>query len=93
MGLGLGDFLDLTPFEWLGVKKRFIEARNTAFKERWELARWTVFRTTCPPQPKMKGGLISMTDFRLFPWEEEVKSGKKEKDEARFLQMVEKFKD
>ena len=93
MGLGLGDFLDLTPFEWIGIKCRFIEYKNKAEQERWELARWQVFRTACPPQPKTKNGLLSVTDFIRFPWDASTGSAiEPKKDEEAFRRAVERYK-
>jgi hypothetical protein len=91
MGLGLGDFLDLTPFEWIGIKARFIEYREKADRERWELARWKVFRTACPPQPKTAGGLLSPRDFILFPWELEDKPAERTSEE-KFKAAIERYK-
>jgi len=91
MGLGLGDFLDLTPFEWFGIKNRYIEASSQAYKERWEMTRWHAWRTVCPPTSKPGG--ISVLDFIRFPWEAKNETVKPVKDIERFKAVKEIFKD
>lgn len=88
MGLGLGDFLDLTPFEWTSIKRRFLEYQVKARQERWELRRWQIFKTLCPP--KGKGGYITLHDIEVFPWENEAKP--EPSTEERFRKAVEMYK-
>jgi hypothetical protein len=92
MGLGLGDFLDLTPFAWMGIKNRFLQYSAKADQERWEMTRWLAFRIACPPEPKTKGGRIGVTDFIRFPWEDQHAIVQPGKDEAAFRRAVERYK-
>ncbi len=93
MGLGLDDFLDLTPFEFIAVKNRYLEQQYEQKKEQWEMTRWQVFRNICPPQPRTKGGYLKPRDFIVFPWEEkEVKKEYKKADPERVRRLIEKWK-
>jgi len=93
MGLGLDCFLDLTPFEFITIKGKYLEQQHELQKERWEIARWQVFRTVCPPQSKSKRGLLGVKDFILFPWEKKEPDKKLQKaDPEHVKRLIEKWK-
>lgn len=90
MGLGLDSFLDLTPFEWMGIKCKYLEQKDKDRQMDWEIARWTVFKIACPPQPKTKGQLFSVKDFIVFPWEEDEKKAEITNEE-KFRAAVKRY--
>lgn len=92
MGLGLNDFLDLTPFDFIKAKCKYLEYQRDLQKERWEIARWQVFRSTCPPTARIKNGLLRPSDFIEFTWEEKVKKQVVKADQNRVNRLVEKWK-
>jgi len=73
MGLGLDDFLDLTPYEFQVAYQMYLDKINA--DREWEylkamrVARWQVFRTLCPPQGKKK---ISVYDLVELPGDQEI---------------------
>ena len=58
MGLGLEDFLNLTPFEFNEAHTAFMEKlkadREWQYSAMMQTARWQVFRTLCPPDKGTK---------------------------------------
>lgn len=80
MGLGLEDFLNLTPFEFQAVYLKHIEKiekeREWETNTRWQIARWKVFRTLCPPQQKS----ISIFDLIELPGDEIIRQRKKSEE-------------
>lgn len=93
MGLGLDDFLDLTPFEFMEVKQQFNEHQNDLFRNEWEKTRWLAFRTAYPPQPKGRKE-VRATDFVVFPWErEEFEKSKPKKADPKYVaKLIERYK-
>jgi len=97
MGLSLETYLSLTPFQFQEAYNRYLEKvksdREHAENVAWQVARWQVFRTLCPPQKKQ----ISVFDLIELPGDEAYKKAKekakaKEKDEVRFKALAEKWK-
>jgi hypothetical protein len=68
MGLGLEDFLCLTPSEFSETWKVWLKNREHEEQQQWERMRMQVFWTICPPQKKQ----ISIYDINRFPWETDV---------------------
>lgn len=83
MGLGLEDFLNLTPFEFNEAHKAFIEKLNAdrewQYNAMMQVARWQVFKTLCPPQQKQ----ISILDLIELPGDEVYKKAAEEKQTNR----------
>ncbi len=90
MAMRLDDFLDLTPGEFQDAYTSFLEAEQSKFRTNWEIARWQVFQTLCPPNKKQ----IAITDLAKFPWEKENKNTTKIKPSTpeRFNKLKEKFR-
>lgn len=68
MGLGLEDFLSLTPFEFAEAWQKWVKQREHEQQQEWERVRMQVFWTLCPPQEKQ----ITIYDINRFPWEKDV---------------------
>lgn len=79
MGLGLETFLDLTPFEFQCVHRRFIEKiekdREAELYQKLLVARLQLFKQLCPP----KGKQIKITDLWELPGEAEDIAAKRRK--------------
>ena len=91
MNLSYADFLKLTEDEFDTIYEKWLARQEALSRERWEVARWTAFRVVCPPQPKIKGGKISILDFIQFPWEKETKANEVESTYERFKQLAERW--
>ena len=105
MGLELETFLRLTPGQFEAAWLKFVEAKKEDREARelneWQVARWQVWRTMCPPKKKT----ISQFDLVELPGDEELKAylkkeqkkkqvrtpGQKEQDEKRFRALVKKW--
>ncbi len=91
MGLSRPDWLALTPKQYTIFRDAWYRRSSAKERELWEVARWQVFRTLCPPAKKQ----ISIKDLIEFPWETEgkkSKKGKEEKDPERFKELTERWK-
>ena len=89
-------YLELTPGQFRGAYKAFIDKVNSdrqhAENTSWQVARWQVWRTMCPPQQKQ----ISVFDLIKLPGDEQFKTKKPdvntEKDNKRFSALTDKWK-
>lgn len=96
MGMSVEDYLALTPSQFAGAYKRFLEKvesdRSHTEMLSWQVARWQVFRTLCPPR-KQK---ITVFDLLQLPGDEAFRSSKKKnrppRDETRFRKLAEMWK-
>jgi len=96
MGMSVEDYLALTPSQFAGAYKLFLEKiesdRNHAEMLSWQVARWHVFRSLCPPDKKK----ITVFDLLQLPGDEAFRASKKKKtpprDEKRFRILAEKLK-
>lgn len=61
----LDDFLDISPTEFIEIYEKWLEIENIKRQEEWNRARWTVFKTLCPPDKKM----ITIFDIEHFKWD------------------------
>ena len=96
MGMSLETYLGLTPSQFQRAYTLYLEKvksdREHAENVAWQVGRWQVFRTLCPPQKKR----ISVFDLIELPGDEAYKKAKakgkaKEKDEKRFRALAEKW--
>jgi hypothetical protein len=95
MGMSLDSFLMLTPdqFEiaynnWLELK---VSERKASDLQAWQIARWQVWRTLCPPEKKE----ISPLDLIMLPGDETVIKEQNKKTQStreRFEELGEKWK-
>jgi len=100
MGLGLDDFLDLTPSEFLDVFEEFERKNSGADKAEWERWRFFTFAMLTPwigtgkkqnapklPPPK------NYVEMFPMPWDEPVKKKaySKKTDEQRFRDLQKKW--
>lgn len=97
MGMSLETYLQLTPYQFQKAYNNFIEKTKTDRQAHenvaWQVARWQVFRTLCPPKKKK----INVFDLIELPGDELLRKpktggGRPEKDEARFRALAEKWK-
>lgn len=65
MGLSRPDWLALTPKQYELFRESWHKRAAASERQTWEIARWQVFKTLCPPTKKQ----ISITDLIRFPWE------------------------
>jgi hypothetical protein len=96
MGMSLDTYLGLTPSQFQRAYELYLEKiksdREHAENVAWQVARWQVFRTLCPPDKKK----ISVFDLIELPGDKELRKpktgkGKPVKDEARFRALAEKW--
>jgi hypothetical protein len=85
-------FLDLTPEQFTKAYELFIaktnKDREAAERTAWEVARWQVWRTLCPP----KGDRLSLLDLLTLTGEKkEVKTIKPDRERAQ--KLAERWKD
>jgi hypothetical protein len=64
----LGDFLDISPTEFIEISKKYFEHERIREQNAWIRARWQVFKTLCPPDKKQ----INVFDIEIFAWEKET---------------------
>ena len=89
MGLSRPDWLALTPKQYTIFRDAWYRKSSAREHETWEVARWQVFRTLCPPAKKQ----ISITDLIEFPWEkQEAAKPTKESSTERFDNLKERWK-
>jgi hypothetical protein len=83
MGLSLDTYLDLTPFQFSEAYKRFLERvgkeREWQELKDWQIARWQVWRTLCPPNDKKE---YSVMDILELPGDREAKDQAKAQENA-----------
>jgi hypothetical protein len=97
MGLSYEDYLSLTPYQFAEAYRRFIEKTNKDREQAeltaWQVARWQVWRTLCPPETK---GPISVVDLLELtgdkPQKPKQKELTKEEQEERARKLAEKWK-
>jgi hypothetical protein len=92
VGLSLGDYLDMTPAQFAKAYEKFIEKtqKDREFTElvNWQVARWQVWRTLCPPP----GEELSVVDLLELPGDRpEAKAGNKS-TKKRFEELAKKWK-
>lgn len=61
----LDDFLDISPTEFTEIYESWQEREKRREQRAYETARWTVFKTLCPPQKNE----INIYDIEMFIWE------------------------
>jgi len=97
MGMSLETYLGLTPSQFQRAYELYLEKiksdREHAENVAWQVARWQVFRTLCPPAKKQ----ISVFDLIELPGDKalrKLKTGKNKpvKDPKRFAALAEKWK-
>jgi hypothetical protein len=98
MGMSMETYLQLTPYQFQKAYEYFLEKtrldREHAENVAWQVGRWQVFRTLCPPNKKK----ISVFDLIELPGDQALKKSKAkrkgipEKDENRFRKLAEKWK-
>jgi hypothetical protein len=91
--MSLDTFLAISPSEfseiyakWIEVKEAEAERERVKIQEAWEIARWTVWRTLCPPDKKE----LSVLDLREFSWDPKQPKAPKSTRE-RFEEMKKKY--
>jgi hypothetical protein len=94
MGMSLETFLGLTPHQFRIARTRFFERiskeRQQAELTAWQVARWQVFRTLCPPTEKQ----IRITDLVKLPGDEGFETPKPpESTKERFEKLADSWKD
>jgi len=99
MGMSLETYLGLTPSQFQRAYELYLEKiksdREHSETVAWQVARWQVWRTLCPPKKKK----ISVFDLIKLPGDEQFKKAKKKtegspvKDEKRFAAIADKWKD
>lgn len=93
MGLSLETYLDLTPFQFSEVYKRFLERiekeREWQELKDWQIARWQVWRTLCPPNDKKE---YSVMDILELPGDKEAKERAEGKTELSSRERYEALK-
>jgi hypothetical protein len=92
MGMSLETFLGLTPHQFHAARIKFIERvrkeREQAELTAWQVARWQLFRTLCPPKEKQ----IRITDLIKLPGDEGYEKTKTaESTSERFNQLAKKW--
>ena len=92
MGMSYETFLALTPYQFRRAYELFIEKtykdRDQAELNAWQVARWQVWRTLCPPEGKQ----ISVMDLIELPGDNRMKKDIKP-DPERAKRLAEKWKD
>lgn len=98
MGLSLDTYLDLTPFQFVEAYHSFMEriAKEREWHELkdWQIARWQVWRTLCPPNDKKE---YSVMDVLELPGDKDAEDKKKaeaqgeESSRGRFEALKNKF--
>lgn len=97
MGMSYESYLSLTPSQFQGAYNRFLKKttsdREHAENVAWQVARWQVWRTLCPPEQKK----ISVFDLIELSGDAQLIAKQKnqeiqEKDEKRFKALAEKWK-
>ena len=92
MGMSYESYLQLTPYQFRRAYELFIDKvqkeRDQAELNAWQVARWQVWRTLCPPQGKQ----ISVMDLIELPGDKRNKKELKP-DPERAKRMAEKWKD
>ena len=95
MGLGLDDFLNLTPFEFEAIQSAYFEKivadREWEENLQWQVARWQVWRNMCPPDKKQ----LSVIDLIELPGDEEIKAQIKQRqtDAEKYKKAKSRFGD
>jgi len=97
MGMSVESFLMLTPDQFADAYEVFrnrIKAEAEHSEQlAWNVARWQVWRTMCPPQGKKQ---LSVMDLLPLPGDEVIKQEKAKKiipsTEDRFRKLAEKWK-
>ena len=92
MGMSYESYLSLTPYQFRKAHEAFIDKinkeRDQAELTAWQVARWQVWRTLCPPEGKE----ISVLDLLELPGDKRYKKELKP-DPERAKRIAEKWKD
>jgi hypothetical protein len=92
MGMSYETYLSLTPYQFQKAYINFIDKinkdREQAELTAWQVARWQVWRTLCPPVGKE----ISMLDLIELPGDKRLRKEVKP-DPERAKRLAEKWKD
>lgn len=98
MGMSFETYCSLTPTQFQEAYRVFLEKtakdRDQAELIAWQVARWQVWRTLCPPDLKQ----MSVLDLLQLPGDPSASSGtgkhaKPKKDPEKFRKLAEKWKD
>jgi hypothetical protein len=99
MGMSMESYLSLTPSQFQRAYELYLEKiksdRDHAENVAWQVARWQVFRTLCPPQKKKISvfDLIELPGDEVYKKHSSTRSGTKtEIDEKRFRALADKWK-
>ena len=93
--MSVDSFLMLTPEQFAGSYSAFLERIKAEAEQReqlaWNIGRWQVWRTLCPPTGKS----LSVLDMIELPGDERIKMAKVEKikpsTEDRFKSLAKKW--
>ena len=86
--MSLETFLDLSPIEFSEAYESFLDMERLREQNAWNRARWSIFKSLCPPEKKM----INIFDIELFEWDkkgEEIKTTPSTRE--RFEEMKNKM--
>jgi len=89
-------FLSLTPYQFQKAYSNFIDKTNKDREQEeltaWQVARWQVWRTLCPPDLKK----ISVMDLIELPGDKKYKASTgqdNKRDEKRFEDLAKLWKE
>lgn len=92
MGMSVDTYLSLTPYQFQKAYALFIDKVNKEREQEeltaWQVARWQVWRTLCPPPGKQ----LSVIDLIELPGDKRYKKEVKP-DPERAKQVAERWKD
>lgn len=92
MGMSYESYLSLTPYQFRLAYEKFIDKVNKEREQQelnaWQVARWQVWRTLCPPEGKQ----LSVMDLIDLPGDKRDKKEIKP-DPERAKRVAEKWKD
>jgi len=96
MGMSYETFVSLTPYQFQRANQLYIEKiqkeREQADLTAWQVARWQVWRTLCPPDLKK----ISVMDLIELPGDEKYRASSSSatgKNEKRFEDLAKLWKE
>lgn len=86
LGMSLEDFLDISPFEFSEIHASWLELQEHREHNEWDRARWSIFKTLCPPDKKS----ITIYDIQDFEWDPQQKKAPISTRE-RFDELTQKY--
>jgi len=91
MGMSYESYLSLTPYQFRKAYELFLDKiskeREQSELTAWQVARWQVWRTLCPPEGKQ----ISVLDLIELPGDKRKEEPKPDPERAK--RIAEKWKD